>query len=307
MVERQTVEIGGRKLSISNLDKVLYPVVGFTKAQVIDYYVRIAPYMLPHLEGRALTMRRWPNGVNETSFFEKRSPTHRPDWISTVIGPERSPSAGAKPDKKPIEYTMIDEIAGLAWTANLAAIELHTPMSLGIDADTPTMVVFDLDPGSPATIIECCQVALEIREVLDALSLEAFAKTSGSKGMQLYVPLNSPHTQATASSFAHAVAQLLQKQLPKLVVSQMTKSVRKGKVFIDWSQNSRHKTTITPYSMRAKDRPTVSTPLTWDEVAEGANGEPLTFETAEVLERVEEYGDLFEPTQTLVQQLPSPQ
>ena len=299
--ERQTVEIAGRKLSISNLDKVLYPVVGFTKAQIIDYYVRIAPTMVPHLSGRPLTMRRWPNGVNETSFFEKRSPSHRPDWIGTVIGPGRSTD-----DKKPIEYTVIDEVAALAWTANLAALELHTPMSLGIDADTPTMVVFDLDPGAPATIVECAQVALEIRDVLDALSLEAFPKTSGSKGMQLYVPLNSPHTQEHASSFAHAVAQILERQLPKLVVSQMTKSVRKGKIFIDWSQNTRHKTTISPYSMRAKDRPTVSTPLTWDEVGDGADGEPLIFETADVLDRVAEHGDLFEPTLTLVQQLPSP-
>ncbi len=305
MVERQTVEIAGRKLSISNLDKVLYPVVGFTKAQIIDYYVRVAPYMLPHLTGRALTMRRWPNGVNEQSFFEKRSPTHRPDWINTVEGPGRSKKKDGS-EKKSIEYTVIDEIAGLAWTANLAALELHTPMSLGADADTPTMVVFDLDPGSPATIIDCCQVALEIREVLDALSLEAFPKTSGSKGMQLYLPLNSPHTHDHASSFAHAVAQLLERQMSKLVVSTMTKSVRKGKIFIDWSQNSRHKTTISPYSMRAKDRPTVSTPITWDEVELGASGEPLIFETADVLERVEQYGDLFEPTQTLVQQLPSP-
>ncbi len=298
MVERQTVQIAGRKLKVSNLDKVLYPVVGFTKGQVIDYYVRVAPVMLPHVAGRAMTLRRWPNGVSETSFFEKRSPSHRPEWVDTIEGPG---------DKgKGIQYTAISELATFAWTANQAALELHAPMSLGADIETPTMVVFDLDPGAPATITECCQVALAIREVLEMLELEAFPKTSGSKGMQLYLPLNSPHTQSHSSSFAHAIAQLLEKQMPKQVVSAMTKSVRKGKVFIDWSQNSRHKTTIAPYSMRAMDRPTVSTPLTWDEVASGADGEPLVFETADVLDRIEEHGDLFEPTLTLVQQLPSP-
>ncbi len=297
MVERQTVEVAGRKLSVSNLDKVLYPVVGFTKGQVIDYYVRIAPLMLPHLRGRPITLRRWPNGVNETSFFEKRSPKHRPVWVGTVTGPGNKGGG--------IEYTAISEIAALAWTANQAALEVHAPMALGSDLESPTMVVFDLDPGAPATITECCQVALLIRDVLESLDLEAFPKTSGSKGMQLYIPLNSTHTHEHASSFAHAVAQLLEKQNPKQVLSSMTRSLRKAKVFIDWSQNSRHKTTIAPYSMRAKDRPTVSTPITWDEVSDGASEEPLIFEANDVLERVDEYGDLFEPTATLVQQLPS--
>ncbi len=298
MVERQVVEIAGRKLKVSNLDKILYPVVGFTKGQVIDYYVRVADAILKHVEGRPMTLVRWPNGVNETSFFEKRSPSHRPEWIRTIEG------SGDK--GRGIAYTAIEEVAALAWTANQAALELHAPMAKGDDLENPTMVVFDLDPGAPSTITECAQVALKIQEVLEHLGLEAFPKTSGSKGMQLYLPLNANHTHSHASSFAHAIAQLLERDPANNVVSAMTKNIRKGKVLIDWSQNSRHKTTIAPYSIRAKDRPTVSTPLTWDEVSDGADGEPLIFETAEVLDRVAEHGDLFEPTTTLVQELPSP-
>lgn len=294
--ERVHVEIDGHRLAVSNLEKVLYPMVGFTKAQVIDYYVRIAPVMLPHIEDRGITLRRWPDGVTENSFFEKRCPSHRPGWIGTCLGPGDRRGG--------IEYCRLDSIAALAWTANLAALEIHAPMSRCGETDAPSMLVFDLDPGDPATIIECAQVALEIREVLETVGLAAFPKTSGSKGMQLYVPLNTPHEHEHASDFALAVAQLLEKKLPKQVLSNMTKKLRKGKIFIDWSQNSRHKTTIAPYSLRAKDRPTVSTPLTWDEVADGADGEPLGFEAAEVLERVEEQGDLFAETLTLEQELP---
>ena len=296
--DRTTVDIAGRRLVVSNLAKVMYPLVGFTKADVIDYYVRVAPALLPHIQGRGVTLRRWPDGVTGESFFEKRCASHRPDWVPVAVGPgDRGGS---------IKYCCIDEVAALAWSANLAALEIHAPMARGTDIETPTMVVFDLDPGAPATIVECCDIALEIRDVLDALGLEAFAKTSGSKGMQLYVPLNTPHTHEHASSFALAVAQLLEKRRPADVVSVMAKAARGGKIFIDWSQNSRHKTTIAPYSLRGKDRPTVSTPLTWDEVTAGASGEPLDFDAPEVLERVARLGDVFAATETLEQQLPNP-
>jgi bifunctional non-homologous end joining protein LigD len=296
--ERVHVEIDGHRLAVSNLDKVLYPLVGFTKAQVIDYYVRIAPVMVPHVGDRGVTLRRWPDGVTADSFFEKRCPSHRPGWVSTCLGPGDRRGG--------IEYCRIDSVAALAWTANLAALEIHSPMARCDDIDVPTMLVFDLDPGKPATIVECCRVALEITEVLETVGLAAFAKTSGSKGLQLYVPLNTAHTHEHCSDFALAVAQLLEQQSPDRVLSNMNRKLRKGKVFIDWSQNSRHKTTIAPYSLRGKDRPTVSTPLAWDEVADGADGEPLVFETADVLERVDELGDLFADTLTLEQELPAP-
>jgi bifunctional non-homologous end joining protein LigD len=296
--ERVPVEIEGRALSVSNLDKVLYPAVGFTKAQVIDYYVRIAPTMLTHIKGRGITLRRWPDGVEAGSFFEKRCPSHAPEWLPTVVGP--GDRGGA------IRYCCLDETAALAWTANLAALEIHSPMALGSDIESPTMVVFDLDPGEPATIIECCRIALRIRELLEAFALEVFAKTSGSKGLQLYLPLNTPHTHDHCSQFALVVAQLLESQTPDQVTSVMKKSVRGGKIFVDWSQNSRHKTTIAPYSLRARPQPTVSTPLTWDEVASGAAGESLLFVAEQVIDRVDDLGDLFAPTATLEQQLPEP-
>ena len=295
--ERVAVEIDGHRLSVSNLDKVLYPLVGFTKAQVIDYYVRVAPVMVDHVGDRGVTLRRWPDGVTADSFFEKRCPSHRPGWVGTCLGPGDRRGG--------IEYCRLDSTAALAWTANLAALEIHSPMARCGDIDSPSMLVFDLDPGDPATIIECCQVALAIRDVLDAVGLESWAKTSGSKGLQMYVPLNTPHTHDHASEFALAVAQLLEKQQPKLVLSNMNKKLRKGKIFIDWSQNSRHKTTIAPYSLRAKERPTVSTPVSWDEVADGADGEPLSFEAGEVLDRLDEVGDLFADTLTLEQELPA--
>ena len=296
--QRVDVQVDGRRLSVSNLDKVMYPLVGFTKAQVIDYYVRVAPVMLAHIGDRGVTLRRWPDGVTGESFFEKRCPKHRPDWVPTCRGP--GDRGGA------IEYCRLDSVAALAWAANLAALEIHAPMARCDDIDSPTMLVFDLDPGAPATIVECCQVALHIREVLDSVSLASWAKTSGSKGLQLYVPLNSPHSHDHTASFAHAVAQLLEQRLPALVVSMMKRSLRPGKVFIDWGQNARFKTTVAPYSLRARDRPTASTPITWDEVSDGADGEPLTFTAAEVLARVERDGDLFEDTLILRQQLPSP-
>lgn len=295
--DRVRVEVAGRELSLSNLDKVLYPASGTTKAEIIDYYVRIAPVMLRHLEGRCITLRRWPNGVESPSFFEKRCPSHRPGWVPTAPGPgDRRGS---------VDYCRIEEPAALAWTANLAAVELHAPMARCADLDAPTMLVFDLDPGEPATIIECAQVALRIRELLDGFSLQSFAKTSGSKGMQLLVPLNAAHTHEHASDVAQAVARLLEQQTPDAVTSNMKRSLRPGKIFVDWSQNSRHKTTIAAYSLRARLAPTASTPITWDEVAEGAAGRPLSFEMAEVLDRVEAWGDLLAPVLTMIQHLPT--
>ena len=297
--ERVVVEINGRRLSVSNLEKVLYPLIGFTKAQVIDYYVRVAPVMIDHIGDRGVTLRRWPDGVTADSFFEKRCPSHRPEWVGTCDGP--GDRGGA------IGYCRIDSVAGLAWTANLAALEIHAPMARCGEIDSPAMLVFDLDPGSPASIVECCQVALDIRSVLDAVGLVCCPKTSGNKGMQLYVPLNTPATHDHASEFALAVAQLLEQQHPKRVLSNMKKSLREGKVFIDWSQNSRHKTTIAPYSLRANDRPTVSTPLMWDEVSDGADGEPLVYDSDDVLDRIERLGDLFGDALVLEQELPTPQ
>ena len=292
------VEVEGHTLSLSNLDKVLYPAVGFTKGQVIDYYARIAPTLLAHLGDRGLTLRRFPNGVEGTSFFEKRCPKHRPDWVGTALGPG---DRGG-----PIGYCVLDTVAAVVWAANLAALELHAPMARAADPETPTLLVFDLDPGEPAAMTECCQVALDIREVLAALDLQCWPKTSGSKGLQLYLPLNSPATHDEAKDFALAVAQLLEKRQPKRITSEMAKALRPNKVFIDWSQNSRHKTTIGVYSLRARPYPTVSTPVSWPEVEAAADGSlELRFLADDVLERVADLGDLFAPAATLVQALPA--
>jgi bifunctional non-homologous end joining protein LigD len=297
------VEVGGRALRLSNLQKVLYPASGFTKAEVIDYYARIAPVMLPHLAGRALTFKRYPDGVDGESFFEKRCPGHRPPWVRTAIGPSNGRAGGgAKGDTVP--YCVLDEPAALVWAANLAALELHAPMALAKDLETPRAVVFDLDPGPPAGIPECARVALGIREVLAGVGLEAWAKTSGSKGLQLAVPLNTPATHDEASRFALAVGQVVEQHHPG-VLTEMARHLRPGKVFVDWSQNSRHKTTIAVYSMRARPHPTASTPVTWDEVAEAASdGLELRFEAPDVLARVDAHGDLFAPVLTTRQVLP---
>ena len=297
MAAATKVDIDGHEVKLSNLDKVLYPEVGFTKGEVIDYYARIAPTMLPHISDRCVTLRRYPNGVDEKSFFEKRCPSHRPDFIDVAVGP--GDRAGV------VEYCVFDERASLVWAGNMAALELHTPMAHADDIETPAMVVFDLDPGAPATITECAEVALDIQAALAGIDLELFPKTSGSKGMQLYLPLNTPCTHEQASEFALALAQMMEKHHPKRVVSNMKKDLRKGKVLIDWSQNSRHKTTVCAYSLRARPTPTVSTPVTWDEVEAAANDEPLSFTAPEVLARVDALGDLFAPTATLRQQLPA--
>jgi len=295
-VADHVVELEGQRLRLRNLDKVLYPATGFTKAEVIDYYARIAPVMLPHIAGRGITLKRFPDGVEGGSFFEKRCPSHRPDFVGTVDGP--GDRGGA------IGYCDLDSVPALVWAANLAALEIHAPMARGQDIDSPQLCVFDLDPGAPATVVECARVALWLRDVLGGIGLEAVPKTSGSKGLQVYVPLNRPHTHDHASGFAHAVARVLEKHHPEDVTSVMRRDLRSGKVFIDWSQNSRHKTTVAVYSLRARPEPTVSAPVTWDEVALCAAGAPLSFTAPEVLERAERHGDLFEACTQVVQQLP---
>jgi bifunctional non-homologous end joining protein LigD len=297
---RLEVEIDGRRLSLSNLDKVLYPEVGFTKGQVIDYYTRIAPAVLPHLRDRPLTLKRYPNGVDAQYFYEKQSPSHRPEWVQT------SPVYSGH-SSRTIHFTLANDLPTLVWLANLADLELHTSLALAEDVTAPTIIAFDLDPGPPASVVECAEVALRLREAFVHLGLEAFPKTSGSKGMQIYVPLNTPTTYNETKSFARALAQVLERRQPELVISDMSKERRRGKVFVDWSQNDEHKTTVNVYSLRARERPTVSTPLAWDEVEDAASSrdpEALSFTSAEVLERVAEHGDLFAPVAELEQELP---
>ena len=291
------VDIEGRQLKLTNLDKVLYPETGFTKGEVIDYYARVAPAILPHLRDRCVTFKRFPNGVDGKFFFEKRCPSHRPEWVRVGIGPGDRRGG--------IDYCVLGDTPSLVWAANLAALELHTPMSFTPDMTAPNMVVFDLDPGPPAAMTECAEVALDLRDALEGIGLQIFPKTSGSKGLQLYLPLNTPHTTEQARSFALALGQVMAKHHPDRVLTDMKKDLRKGKVFIDWSQNADFKTTICAYSLRARPHPTVSTPVTWDEVDAAASGETLSFEAPEVLERVAEHGDLFAPTQILQQELPA--
>ena len=296
-----TVEIQGRQLQLSNLDKVLYPEAGFAKGQVIDYYVRIAPALLPHLHDRPLTMKRYPNGVSGQFFYEKNCPSHRPDWVQTA-------SVWSEGNNRYMDYCLVQDLPTLVWAANLADIELHASLSLGREILQPTMLVFDLDPGPPANIVQCCQVGLWVREIFQHFGLKCFAKTSGSKGLQVYVPLNTPTSYDHTKPVAHAIARHLEREHPQLVVSDMKKSLRTNKVLVDWSQNDDHKTTICVYSLRAKERPTVSTPLEWAEVErclEKRDPKLLVFESGDVLKRVEEKGDLFEPVLELRQKLPA--
>jgi len=295
-----TGEVKGQTLTLSNLDKVMYPETGFTKGEVIDYYTRIAPAVLPHLRDRPLTLKRYPNGVNAQFFYEKQSPSHRPEWVQTS-------AVWSGHSSRTINFTLCNDLPTLVWLANLADLELHTSLALAGDVKAPTLIAFDLDPGPPATIVECSEVALRLREAFEHLGLEAFPKSSGSKGMQVYVQLNTPTTYDDTKPFARALAQVLERRHPELVVSDMSKERRRGKVFVDWSQNDEHKTTVNVYSLRARERPTVSTPLTWDEV-EGVLGsrdpEALSFTSAEVLQRVAEHGDLFAPVAELEQEIP---
>jgi bifunctional non-homologous end joining protein LigD len=294
------VEIGGRRLKLTNLEKVLYPATGFTKGQVIDYYARIAPVLVPHLAGKPLTLKRYPSGVDQEFFFEKNATKHRPDWVKTA-------PIWSDGNQREINYILANDLATIVWLANLAAIELHPSLSLAADIECPRTMVFDLDPGPPANIVQCCQVGVWLRDIFKHFKLESFPKTSGSKGLQIYVPLNSKTSYDETKPFAHALARLLESEYRELVVSDMKKAIRTGKVLVDWSQNDEHKTTISVYSLRARERPTVSTPVTWDEVEKGLKKKDaslLVFEALQVLQRVEKMGDLFAPLLKLKQKLP---
>jgi bifunctional non-homologous end joining protein LigD len=302
VAENRVVEVDGRELKLTNLDKVLYPEAGFTKGETVDYYARVAPAMIPHLSGRAVTLRRFPEGVDDldAAFFEKRCQKHRPKWVKTARV-EAGPHAGK------IDFCVCDSLPTLIWMAQLAAIELHPSLSLSRAPKRPTVLAFDLDPGPPADVVDCCRVALRLREMFGHFGVQSFPKTSGSKGLQVYIPLNAKVTYEVTKPFAKAIAQLLEKQTPDQVVSKMKKVEREGKVFVDWSQNHQRKTTIAVYSLRARERPTVSTPVTWEEVeavADSADASTMVFEADAVLERIERHGDLFAPVLKLEQELP---
>src|SRR5438874_4889577 len=300
MSNKAELIVEGRKLAVSNLNKVLYPKAGFTKGQVIDYYIRIAPVLLPHLKDRPLTMKRYPNGVDQPFFYEKNCPSHRPSWVKTA----RVWSEGNQRD---MHYCLAQDLPTLVWAANLADLELHTSLARKKNVAQPTMMVFDLDPGPPADIVQCCQVGIWLRDLLASMKLKSFPKTSGSKGLQVYVPLNTPTTFDDTKGLSRSLAQHLEREHPDLVTSNMSKAVRKGKVFVDWSQNDEHKTTICVYSLRAREEPTVSTPVKWSEVEnclKKKRSELLRFRSDQVLARVEELGDLFEPVENLKQKPP---
>jgi len=299
MPNKAELIVEDRKIQVSNLDKVLYPKVGFTKGQVIEYYIRIAPVLLPHLKDRPLTMKRYPDGVEGEFFYEKNCPSHRPKWVQTA-------KVWSESNDRMMNYCLAQDLPTLVWAANLADLELHTSLSRKDKIKRPTMMVFDLDPGLPADIVQCCQVGLWLRDLLGKMKLKSFAKTSGSKGLQVYVPLNTAVTYDQTKDLSRALAQHLEGEHGDLVTSNMSKSVRKGKVFVDWSQNDEHKTTICVYSLRAKEEPTVSTPVTWDEVAnclKKKKADLLKFRSDKVITRVEKTGDLFEPVEQLKQKL----
>jgi bifunctional non-homologous end joining protein LigD len=302
--DKIAVQVDGRDLTLTNLAKVLYPADDFTKAEVLDYYQRISPALLPHVTGRPMTLKRYPDGVDGQSFFAKHAPSGLPDWIRT--GKIVSSSSRSRSPGEPIEYVVLDDLPSLMWAANLAALELHVPMWRFPDHGkgsqspapehgwTPDLLVFDLDPGAPATIVDCCRVAEAVRPVLADDGLDALPKTSGGKGLQLYADIRDRKmTAEQASALAKDLAERLERDMPRLVVSRMTKSLRTGKVLIDWSQNNGSKTTVAPYSLRAREHPTVSTPVTWDEVAACRAPEDMFFTAPDVLARVDEHGDLF--------------
>jgi len=300
MSQKAQLVVEGRKLSVSNLDKILYPKVGFTKGQVIDYYIRVASVFLPHLKDRPLTMKRYPDGVEGEFFYEKNCPEHRPKWVQTA-------RVWSESNDRFMNYCLVQDLPTLAWAANLADLELHTSLSRKNKIERPTMMVFDLDPGALADIVQCCQVGLWLRDLLGQMKLKSLAKTSGSKGLQIYVPLNTAVTYDQTKNLSLALAQYLEREHADLVTSNMSKAVRQGKVFVDWSQNDEHKTTICVYSLRAREEPTVSTPVAWNEVEnclKKKKADLLRFRSDQVLTRVEKRGDLFEPVEELKQKLP---
>lgn len=300
-MKSELIEIEGRRIRIKNRDKVLFPETGFTKGDLIDYYREIAPAILPHLRGRPVTLRRFPDGASSDGFWEKRCPSYRPDWVPTV-------AVWSEQNEEEIDYCSPDSVPTLLWLANLATIELHVSLSRAEEIERPTILAFDLDPGAPADILDCCRVALSLRRLFDYLGLASFPKTSGSKGLQVYVPLNSPVSYEETKGFARALAQAFEERHPDLALSNMKRYLRKGKVFIDWSQNDQHKTTVSVYSVRATKQPGVSTPVTWDEVTEALEKEKaslLHFSPADVLKRFADMGDLFAPVEELTQSLPS--
>ncbi|NKZ07019.1 non-homologous end-joining DNA ligase [Actinomadura latina] len=290
--EKTTVEVDGRQLTLSNLGKSLYP--EFTKGEVIDYYARVAPVMLPHLKDRAATRIRWPDGVDGGKFFEKNAPSHTPGWIRTAT----VPSPGSTRGRETLDYVVVDDLPTLVWCANLAALELHVPQwKVGPRGrvHTPDLVVFDLDPGDPATVVEACEVARLLRDLLAEDGLDSHPKTSGKKGLHLYVPIKEPEDAERTSEYARSIARRLAEEHPRLVVAKMEKRLRKGKIFVDWSQNNPAKTTVAPYSLRAASRPSVSTPITWDELESCEDAADLVFGPGEVLSRVDKHGDLLKP------------
>jgi bifunctional non-homologous end joining protein LigD len=296
----QEVVIEGKRLKLTNLSKVLYAKAGFTKAQVLDYYLRIAPALLPHLRDRPLTLKRYPDGVDGEYFYEKNCPAHRPPWVKTA-------PIWSDQNQRAMHFCLVQDVATLAWAVNLADLEMHVPLHRAPDADRPDSIVFDLDPGAPADLVSCCEVALILHDLFARLHLQSFAKTSGSKGLQLYVPLNSGATYGETKPFSRSVAEALAIRRPELVVSNMKKSLRGGKVLLDWSQNDPHKTTVCVYSLRARERPTVSMPVTWSEVRRCLRARDpslLSFEADAALRRVEKRGDLFAPMLSLKQELP---
>lgn len=298
--EKVEVRIGKERVRFSNLDKPLYP-DGTTKAEVIDYHRRIAPVMLPHLKARPVTLKRYPDGSDGPFFYQKECPDHAPGFVRTADVPSRS--------KGKISYCLLDKLPSLLWAANLASLELHTFLHRAPRTDRPTMVAFDLDPGAPAGLLESAAAALALREVLDASDLVSVPKSSGSKGIHVYVPVNGPTDYETTKGFARAVARLLERRESKRFTSNMKKELRKGRIFVDWSQNSEHKTTVCAYSLRARPTPTVSAPLTWAELeAAVADEDPdrLVLGPDDVLKRVADHGDLFEPVRTVRQRLPTP-
>ncbi|HEX3327917.1 MAG TPA: non-homologous end-joining DNA ligase [Actinomycetota bacterium] len=300
MAVKESIRVGNRRLEVSNLDKTFYPETGFSKGDVIAYYREMAKTILPYLKGRPVTLKRYPDGVTGGFFYEKRCPPHRPEWIGTI--PMRR-----QKDNKDVEYCAVDSAAALVWAANLGNLELHATLAREPDLGRPLAVVFDLDPGPPAGILECAGIAVRLRDFFEGLGVKALCKTSGSKGMQMYLPLNTKVTYEETAGFALTTATLLQEQTPSLVVTKMKKEVREGKVFIDWSQNDGHKTTVCPYSLRARPRPTVSTPVSWTEVERALRKKDpalLVFETRDVMKRIEKHGDLFEPVRKLRQKLP---